>query len=249
MQVAVLNDIHGNVPALEAVLADVEAAGADLIVLGGDIASGPMPAETLDLLLRLGERVVALHGNADREQVRLFDGGLPDPGVPPEWREAVTWAGQRLARRHRDYLAGLPPTLTYRVDGVGEVLFCHATPRNDLEIFTAASPDERVLPMLAGVRSDLVVCGHTHMQFDRRVGEVRVVNAGSVGMPYGDPGAYWLRLGPDVDLRRTAYDLDAAAARIRATDYPAAEDFASNNVLRPASAAEATAIFERAART
>jgi diadenosine tetraphosphatase ApaH/serine/threonine PP2A family protein phosphatase len=128
------------------------------------------------------------------------------------------------------------------------VLFCHATPRNDLEIFTEASPDEHVGPMFAGVRGDLVVCGHTHMQFERRISDVRVVNAGSVGMPYAEPGAYWLLLGPSVEPRRTAYDLDTAAALIRATDFPAAEDFAANNVLRPASTAEATAIFERMAQ-
>jgi diadenosine tetraphosphatase ApaH/serine/threonine PP2A family protein phosphatase len=206
-----------------------------------------MPRETLERIFSLGERVVALHGNADRELVSVFDGGAPNPSFPDETREAIGWAGHSLERRHRDYLAGLPPTLTFDVDGIGEVLFCHATPRNDLEIFTEASPDERVAPMFAGVRSLLAVCGHTHMQFDRRIGDVRVVNAGSVGMPYAEPGAYWLLLGPGVEFRRTAYDLDSAAAWIRATDYPAAEDFAANNVLRPASTAEVTAIFEQRA--
>jgi putative phosphoesterase len=247
MRIAALNDVHGNLPALEAVLADVDAAGADLIVLGGDIASGPMPAATLDLLLGLGTQVVALHGNADRELVRVFDGAEPDRSIPDEWRAGVAWAAGALERRHRDYLAGLPPTLRYQVDGVGDVLFCHASPRNDVEIFTEASPDERVAPMFAGVRADLVVCGHTHMQFERRAGGVRVVNAGSVGMPYAPPGAYWLLLGPDVELRRTGYDLERAAALIRATDHPNAETFAAGNVLQPPSAAEATRVFERAA--
>jgi predicted phosphodiesterase len=248
VRIATLNDIHGNLPALEAVLADVEAAAVDRIVLGGDIAMGPMPRETLERLFSLGDRVVALHGNADRELVSVFDGGPPGRSISDEWREAAGWASRSLERRHRDYLAGLPPALTLHVDGVGEVLFCHATPRNDVEIFTEASPDERVAPMFAGVRSDLVVCGHTHMQFERRIGDVRVVNAGSVGMPYAEPGAYWLLLGPGVELRRTAYDLDAAAALVRATGFPMAEDFAANNVLRPPSTAEATATFERMAR-
>ncbi|HSR23998.1 MAG TPA: metallophosphoesterase family protein [Candidatus Eisenbacteria bacterium] len=244
MRIAALNDIHGNLPALEAVLTEVAAAGVDRIVVGGDIAAGPMPAATLDLLLGLGGRVAALHGNADRELVAVFDGAAPDARIPEAWRETVRWTARSLGRRHRDYLAGLPPTLTFAVDGVGEVLFCHATPRSDVEIFTEASTDERVAPMFAGVRSDLVVCGHTHMQFDRRIGDVRVVNAGSVGMPYGAPGAYWLLLGPAVELRRTDYDLERAAALIRATDYPMAERFAADNVLRPASAAEAQAAFE-----
>lgn len=248
MRVAALDDIHGNLPALEAVLAEVDAAGVDCIVLGGDIAAGPMPAETLDLLFGLGDRVVALHGNADRELVGVFDGEPPSPSIPEAWREAALWCGRSVERRHRDYLAGLPPALTLDVDGVGEVLFCHATARNDVEIFTAVSPEERVAPMFAEVSADLVVCGHTHTQFDRRIGGLRVVNAGSVGMPYAEPGAYWLLLGPGVELRRTDYDLEAAAARIRATGYPAAEEFAAHNVLRPPSAAEATAFFERAAQ-
>lgn len=245
MRIAALNDVHGNLPALEAVLADVDTAGVDRIVLGGDIATGPMPAETLDLVFSLGDRVVALHGNADRELVRVFDGSPPDPSLPAALREAIAWAAGSLERRHRDYLAGLPPTLTFDVDGVGGVLFCHASPRNDTEIFTTESPDGRVAPMFAEVRSQVVVCGHTHMQFERRIGDVRVVNAGSVGMPYAPPGAYWLRLGPGVEFRRTGYDLARAAALIRATAFPLAEDFAANNVLKPASAAEAIAIFER----
>ena len=248
MRIATLNDIHGNLPALEAVLADVDAAGVDLIVLGGDIAAGPMPAETLDLLLSLGDRVAALHGNADRELVAVFDGAPPDPAIPEGQREGLVWTARSLARRHRDHLAGLPPTVTVAVDGTGEVLFCHASPRNDVEIFTVASPDEHVAPMLVGVRADVVVCGHTHMQFDRSVGGVRVVNAGSVGMPYGPPGAYWLLLGPEVELRRSEYDLGEAAARIRASGHPGAEEFAARNVLGPPTAAEATEFFERAAR-
>lgn len=247
MRIAALHDIHGNLPALEAVLSDVEAAGVDRIVLGGDVSLGPMPTETLDLLWGLGDRVVALHGNTDREQVTMFDGGDPNPRLPDEWREATIWTGRVLERRHRDWLAGLPPTLTFDVDGVGKVLFCHATPQNDVDVFTSASPEQRVAPMLAGVDADLVVCGHTHMQFDRRVGGVRVLNAGSVGMPFAEPGAYWALLGPGVELRRTEYDLDDAAARIRATAYPMAEAFAAGNVLRPPSTEEMTARYEQAA--
>lgn len=246
MRIAALYDIHGNLPALEAVLAEVEVAGADRIVLGGDLSLGPMPTETLELLWGLGDRVAALHGNADREQVTLFDGGAPNPRIPDGLREATLWTGHVLERRHRDYLASLPSTLTFDVDGVGKVLFCHATPQNDVDAFIATSPEERVAPMLAGVDADLVVCGHTHMQFDRWFGGVRVVNAGSVGMPYGEPGAYWLLLGPAVELRHTPYDLEEAAARIRATAYPMAEDFSIHNVLRPPSAEVITAGFERA---
>lgn len=246
MRIAALYDIHGNVPALEAVLREVESAGVDLIVLGGDVSLGPMPTETLELLWELGDRVLGLHGNTDREQVTVFDGGPPNSRMREPVRESVVWSARALTHRHRDYLAGLPPTLTFEVDGVGRVLFCHATPQNDEDIFTAESADERVLPMLAGVDADLVVCGHTHMQFDRWFENVRVVNAGSVGMPFAEPGAYWLLLGPAVELRRTEYDLEDAAARVRGTAYPMAEEFAATNVLRPPSAADMMARFEQA---
>jgi predicted phosphodiesterase len=118
---------------------------------------------------------------------------------------------------------------------VGSVLFCHATPNNDVDVFTRLTPETQLLPIFEAVDADLVVCGHTHMQFDRKVGRIRVVNAGSVGMPFGNPGAYWLLLGPGVELRHTNYDLEAAAQKIRETKYPGAIDFADRNVLNPPS--------------
>jgi hypothetical protein len=126
------------------------------------------------------------------------------------------------------------------------VLFCHATPRSDTEIFTRLTAEERLLPLFEGLDAAVVVCGHTHMQFDRTIAGVRVVNAGSVGMPFGEPGAYWLLLGPDVRLRYTPYDLAGAAARIRGTAYPQADDFAARNVLVPPSEAAMLDAFARA---
>jgi diadenosine tetraphosphatase ApaH/serine/threonine PP2A family protein phosphatase len=134
-------------------------------------------------------------------------------------------------------LTALPLTLTLDVDGLGPVLFCHATPRNDSEIRTAISPDERWREVLAGVEERIVVCGHTHVQFDRAVDGVRVVNAGSIGMPYADePGAYWAVLGPDVELRRSTYDDAAARTAIAVAGYP--------SEWPEASATEATEYFE-----
>ena len=130
-------------------------------------------------------------------------------------------------------MAAWPATLRLHVRGVGEALFCHATPRSDVEIFTRLTAEERLFAAFEAVTSPLVVCGHTHMQFDRTIRGIRVVNAGSVGMPFGEPGAYWLLLGPEIAPRHTRYDLDAAAARIRASAYPQAEAFAAGNVLRP----------------
>jgi predicted phosphodiesterase len=242
VRVAALSDIHGNLPALDAVLAEVEREGVDLVVVGGDIVTGPLAPEALDRVLDLGERARVLRGNADREAVEVRRGGA-EAGEWPGPRDA--WSLARLEERHLDALAALPETVTVDVDGLGPVLFCHATPRSDTEVFLETTPDDVVAPMLAGKGATTVVCGHTHMQFDRDVRGVRVVNSGSVGMPYEDePGAYWALLGPDVELRRTPLDLDAAAAAIRATGWPPADDFVAENLLVVPSRAEALAAFE-----
>jgi diadenosine tetraphosphatase ApaH/serine/threonine PP2A family protein phosphatase len=142
-------------------------------------------------------------------------------------------------------LAGWNKTLAVEIGGLGEVLFCHATPRNDSEIFTRLTPEDRLVRVFEGVNAPIVVCGHTHMQFDRTVGRIRVVNAGSVGMPFGEPGADWLLLGPNVQLRHMPYDLAKAAERIRDTKYPQAQEFAARNVLQPPSEAETLEAFSR----
>jgi predicted phosphodiesterase len=138
-----------------------------------------------------------------------------------------------------------PATARVEIAGLGRVLFCHATPRNDTDIFTRLTPDDRLHQLFGHVDADVVVCGHTHMPFERRVGAVRVVNAGSVGMPFGEPGAYWLLLGPSIELRRTAYDFDVAAARIRQTSYPQAGQFAAGHILQPPSEAQMLEVFGR----
>ena len=240
-RVAALYDIHGNLPALDAALA--ESGDADLVVVGGDVVLGPMPCEALERLLDLGPRAVFVRGNCDRIVVDAFD-GRPLDAVPAPARGPAAWVAAQLDRRHRDALAAFADVVTVDVAGLGAVLFCHATPRSDDEIFTAATPEERVRPMLAGVTARVVVCGHTHMPFDRVVGGVRVVNAGSVGMPFGEPGAYWLLLGPDVAHVRTDYDLAAAAATLGATAYPDAAAFAERHVLRPPSEEEMLRAFE-----
>jgi len=244
VRVAALCDIHGNAPALASVLAAIEREQPDLIVVGGDVAAGPMPRPTIERLVALGDRARFVRGNADRLMVAVFDGVPFDPHVPPAAQQTDAWAAQQLDRAHRDFLAGFPLTLMLPIDGIGDVLFCHATPRSDKETLTVRSSDERWQGALAGVGQRVVVCGHTHMQFDRMIGDVRVVNAGSVGMPYGAPGAYWLMLGPEIVLQHTPYDLHAAATRIRTSGYPLADDFAAHHVLQPPSAGEALAVFD-----
>jgi putative phosphoesterase len=233
MRVAAIYDIHGNLPALEAVLQEIRQAGVDRVVVGGDVLPGPMPRETLACLRGLDIPVQFIQGNGDREVLALMRG--TETALPEPFREIVRWNAQQLHPEHEHVLAGWPGTLRVAVSGLGEVLFCHATPRNDTEIFTRLTSEDRLLPVFEGLDVSMVVCGHTHMQFERMVGGIRVVNAGSVGMPFGEPGAYWLLLGPGVQLRHTAYDLSKAAERIRETKYPQADDFAARNVLQPPS--------------
>ena len=249
MRVAVLTDIHGNLPALEAVLGEVEAAGVDAIVLPGDMTVGPLQAETLDLLASLGERAVWVRGNCERNLVEVFDGMYAMAGA--EHEAGTVWCGRQLTREWRDRLAALPLTVRLDVDGLGPVLFCHATARDDEEIVLVDSPMEWFAEGFGRVEEPTVVCGHTHMPFDRLADGRRIVNPGSVGMPYGPAGAaaYWALLGPDVRLRRTPYDARAAAERMRPSGWPGRDAFVEENVLHgPPSDAEALAIFGQWAR-
>jgi predicted phosphodiesterase len=230
-RVAALYDVHGNLPALEAVLAQ---AGDAQLVFGGDMAAGPLPAETLDRILGLD--AIWIRGNADRELLSGPSGGLIDE-----------WVVGQLEDRHREFIAGLPEQVELDIEGVGRVLFCHGSPRSDEEMILKTTPDDWLREMVAGVEADLVVCGHTHMQFDRSVDGQRVVNAGSVGLAYGAPGAHWLRLGPGVEQMRTPYDNKSFADRVKTLEWPLAERFAEENIRSFPSEEEALEFFERVA--
>jgi predicted phosphodiesterase len=245
--VAALYDIHGNLPALDAVLAEVRQASVDLIVVGGDVLPGPMPRETMARLLELDIPTRFIYGNGDLAilaQMTATDpgavtywgttGGAP---MPEPFREMMRWTARQIPE-YRDVLESWPLTTTVEIDGLGGVLFCHATPRNETEIFTRLTPEERLVPVFEGVDASVVVCGHTHMQFDRAVGRLRVVNAGSVGMPFGTTGADWLLLGAGIELRKTHYDTAAAAEEFRRTSYPMVENLAVRYILQPPSEEE-----------
>ena len=234
MRVAALYDVHANLPAVEAVLAEVDAG---TILVGGDAVLGPMPKETLSLLRDRGATFI--RGNCDRE--------VATPGEGEElWTRRARWAHEQLDDEELAFLRDLRHPLPMEIDGLGEVLFCHGSPRSDEEILTAITPPKRLDPILDGVTQNLVVCGHTHAQFDRLVGDRRLVNAGSVGMAYeGEPGiAAWAILGPTVELRRTAYDVEAAAVLVRETGFPGADELVNEALLHPPSAEEVTAHFE-----
>lgn len=217
MRVAALYDIHGNLPGLEATLREVHDARVDLVVVGGDVLPGPMPRETLARLMALEIPVRFIHGNGERiVATHLAAGDISE--VPQAHHEVIEWTARQLTADQRQAIARWPSTYDLDIPELGHTLFCHATPRSDSEIFTRVTADERLAVVLSDINASVVVCGHTHMQFDRMVGHRRVINAGSVGMPFqSPPGAYWLLLGPDAQLRRTDYDFAAAAAAMRAT--------------------------------
>ena len=241
MPVAALYDIHGNLPALEAVLKDVVRAGADRIVVGGDVVPGPMPRETLVRLLELDLTIQFIVGNGELAVLAEMNGR--DSGVPAQYRDIIRWNAAQLHPSDGELLAAWPTTLRMNMRGIGKVLFCHATPQNPNDVFTRLTPDDKLVSIIGETDADVLVCGHTHMQFNRVIGGLRVVNAGSVGMPFGDPGAYWLLLGPDIEFHRTEYDLEMAATRIRQTQYPEAQEFAANRVLLPPSEEKMLAAF------
>jgi putative phosphoesterase len=190
MKIAALYDIHGNLPALNAVLEELKEVQPDLIIIGGDIISGPMPSQTLKRLSQLSDQICSLRGNADREVVMTFDGQplrrryLPD--LSEKGHEEVRWVAGQITRSERNFLAALPEQLVFQIEDLGDVLFCHATPRNDEELFTPITPEERLNIIFSGVEQKIVVCGHTHIQFEMQVSNLRILNAGSVGIPFAD---------------------------------------------------------------
>jgi len=247
MRVAALYDIHGNLPALDAVLAEVAAEDFDVVLVGGDVAAGPMPTEVLDRLAQLGDRVRWVMGNGDRELVGAFDRGFgPDEVEEPGLWRLLAWGAQRLTRAHRDLLASFEPTIALDVDGLGPTLFCHGSPRSDNEIITQITSEERLASILAEVEEPVVVCGHTHHQFELRPAGKRVLNAGSVGMPYqGAAAAFWLALGPEAEFRRTDYDIPAAIETLRGAGFDDVDETVlRESLLEPISADEVARYFE-----
>lgn len=233
MRIAAIYDIHGNLPALEAVLDDIISEQVDLIIVGGDVVAGPMPLEVLALLQDVSMQIPTqfIHGNAESELLNYLEGrGM---NVLSQQAEVVTrWVAERFPPAYQQFLSSWPMTLQFKIEGRGQVLFCHATPHSDTAVFTRLTSDDKVLSLLGEVGVNWVICGHTHMQFERTVGRIHIANAGSVGMPFGHTGADWLMFDQKISLRHTAYNLTSAADRIRQTKYPQADDFATNNVLQ-----------------
>jgi putative phosphoesterase len=234
-------DVHGNVPALESVLAEVVREEPDVVVVGGDVVYGPMPREALELLLELDAPTVFIRGNTDREVAGRYGTAQ---GLDEEDEAVLGWCADQLTDEQLAFLRRLPEQTTVDVDGLGLVLFCHGSPRSDEECITAGTSPGRLGEMLADVDDEVavVVCGHTHAQFARELDGRRIVNPGSVGHQFGERGAYWATFGPDIELRRSAYEAERAAERLRAAGGPLADDFAEH-VLDPPAAVRAVELY------
>ena len=252
MRIAALYDIHGNLPALEAVLEESRRNRVDQIVIGGDIVPGPFPRETLERLLELEIPKQFIHGNCEIAVLQQMAGEKVTM-VPEQVWPIIEWTAQQFDEQQRKIFSSWPKTM--RIDAAvssqsgasqRDVLFCHGTPRSENEIFTRLTSDERLKSIFDGTDAGVVVCGHTHMQFDRMLGNLRIVNAGSVGMPFGERGAHWLLLDSQIHFRRTEYDYEAAAARIRASGYPQAEQFVTTYVLNSPSEQQMLEVFRKA---
>jgi putative phosphoesterase len=212
-RVAVIADIHGNAPALAAVLRAIDDADVDVVVSLGDATWGAQPEETRVLLESIRRPAIFVAGNGERALRELRSGR--------EGNERECWMRDQHSPATYAFLATSVESATLDVTGLGAVRFCHGSPRSDIELVTSKTPAERIRSLMEGVAERVLVTAHTHLQFDRAVAGIRSINPGSVGMPYHERrGAFWAILGPDVDLRRTDYDLDETIRAYEASGDP-----------------------------
>ncbi len=241
MRIAVVADVHGNLPALRAVLAELDSLRVDAIVVGGDTAAGPLVQESLELLWARHEPLHWVRGNGERETVDRFD-GIEPPQPTSDW---APWSAQRIDRRWRDRMASWPIAL--ELDGT---CFCHGSPRADDEILTRGTRPDVLAAAIAETCAALIVGAHTHQQFVASLPDGRAVaNAGSVGLPYeGRPAAFWMLVSDQVpQLRETRYDIGAAVEELRASGFPDLDEAIRESLLEPADPASVTAFFENQA--
>ncbi|WP_155671745.1 metallophosphoesterase family protein [Ornithinibacillus caprae] len=230
MRVAAIYDIHANYSALKAVLEEIRKDNIDQVVVGGDLAWGPEPRQVMDLLMDYKNEFIFIRGNVDREVSFRYgkEKGLDDYTV-----ELNNWCADQLTEEQLRFLKNLPEKRTLSINGLGQVLFVHGSPRSDEEAIRVNTTDDEIRPMIKCVLQDIIVCGHTHIQFDRIVDQKRIVNAGSVGLQSRASGACWALLGPKVELKVTPYDTKRASERILKTNTPYKEDFAEHYLNPP----------------
>jgi predicted phosphodiesterase len=238
----VIADIHGVSPALEAMLAEEAHDPSEVLLVLGDIAFGPQPNPVVDRLRSLGDRVIAISGNSEREMLEIVRGEetpLTDPIAP--------WSSHELTPENREWLAALPGTRTVNIEGFGDVFLCHACPQNDMDILLVDTRIERWMEALADLPESvsMVLLGHTHMPFQRLVNGRRVINPGSIGMPYGGTGAHWVRLRDgNIETRVTHFDIERATREVgESSTFPGAAEWVAPYLRSDISDVEVIRIF------
>lgn len=230
MRIAAIYDIHGNYSALEAVLEEVRKTNVDKVVVGGDLAWGPEPRQVMDLLMNYKDEFIFIRGNADRE-VAYRHG--KEQGLDDFVADLNHWCANQLTEEQKNFLKNLPENRVLNTDGLGEVLFVHGSPRSDEEAIRINTPEEEIRPMIENVPQDIIVCGHTHIQFDRIIDGKRIINAGSIGLQSRANGACWALFGPQVELKVTPYDTKEASERIIKSNSPYKKEFADHYLNPP----------------
>jgi putative phosphoesterase len=219
MRLGLISDLHGNPFALDAVLAELRAAGVDQLVCLGDIAPGPRPAETVQRIREFECPVVL--GNWDAWLLEGVVPPLPGPAGPRLQEQGEWWAAQ-LGEDERSFLKALPPSVELELDGQ-RVLCVHGSPRSTTEDIHATTPDDQLARMLDGAPPPVLATGHTHVQLLRLYGRTLIVNPGSVGLPFNSwPPNGQIRMSPwaeyailtaeegrfSTELRRTTYEVE-----------------------------------------
>jgi len=239
-RLAIISDLHGNLPALEAVLADIKAQGVDEAYHLGDLVGyNSFPNEVVARVRELGLAGVA--GNYDRA-VSAPEGdpvaAYLNPAITPMGQEIYRWTRHEVTREHREFLRGLPERLTLEAEG-WEIFLAHGSPRHIREYIRPGQSDAEVAQMVAGVEARVILGGHTHRPLIRRLGPKWLINPGSVGFPKdGDPRASYalleLREEVAVAIRRVPYDIEEMARSLVAAGLPAqaAEDLRHGRRLR-----------------
>jgi len=230
MRVAAIYDIHANHSALEAVLKEIKKADVDWVVVGGDLAWGPEPRQVMDCLMDYKDEFIFIRGNVDREVPYRYG---KEQGLDDFTAELNHWCADQLTEEQLKFLKGLPENTILDIDDLGEILFVHGSPRSDKEAIRIDTPENEILPMIEDVPQNIIVCGHTHIQFDRTVGRKRIINAGSVGLQSRANGACWALFDTKVELKVTTYDTKEAAERILRSKAPFKEDFADHYLNPP----------------
>jgi predicted phosphodiesterase len=215
-RVAVLSDVHGNLPALVAVLREVSQSDVEALFFLGDHTWGPQPAEVLAQAMTVPLPTFFVRGNAERALIE-YEAGHREPE-----NDIDRWM---IANHDSDVmqtLAAFPYAINVSVGALGAIKMCHGSPRSDIELLTPRTSINRLHAAVGGISESTVAHGHTHLQYERRIKGLVIAAPGSVGLPYGvtQPGARWAILGNEVELRTTRYDFAASISAARNLSYP-----------------------------